>query len=264
MTLASFDQSARTGDVAAALKRDGAVILSNQVDAALAEAVRQEMRPSLDAIGHRFESDFNGYRTLRIGAILAVAPSAATLLGDSRVLEIVDRILLPHCINYRVGSMTGIEILPGETAQMLHTDDSIYPVRLPGMELQVSVMWALGDFTLENGATRVVPGSHKWHEPRDPVEDEVVQSTMAKGSALIYMGSLWHGGGANRSDRPRMGLINTYALGWLRQEENQYLTIPQDVAARYPDSIRRLLGYQSHGPILGTYPDEPDGNWYTN
>jgi ectoine hydroxylase-related dioxygenase (phytanoyl-CoA dioxygenase family) len=85
---------------------------------------------------------------------------------------------------------------------------------------------------------------------------------MSKGSVLFYLGSLVHGGGANRSELPRCGLINTYSLGWLRQEENHYLTIPREVADGFPESVRRLMGYQSHGPYLGVYPGDPDGHWY--
>ena len=122
------------------------------------------------------------------------------------------------------------------------------------MELQVSAMWALSDFTIENGATHVLPGSHRG-PPRSATTNvaHTVQATMAKGSLLLYLGSVLHGGGANNSDLPRMGLVNTYALGWLRQEENHYLAIPRAIADSYPEHIRRLMGYQPHGPILGTW-----------
>jgi ectoine hydroxylase-related dioxygenase (phytanoyl-CoA dioxygenase family) len=105
--------------------------------------------------------------------------------------------------------------------------------------------------TAENGATRVIPGSHRHSDPWPPDEAGLVQAEMPTGSALFYMGSTWHGGGANRSDAPRMGLINTYSLGWLRQETNQYLAVPPEIAAQYPPRIRRLIGYARHSPILG-------------
>ena len=116
------------------------------------------------------------------------------------------------------------------------------------MELEIGIMWALNDFTAENGATRVVPGSHRfirsWHLPDLSGWESAV---MPKGSALFYMGSTWHGGGANDSDAPRLGLINTYSLGWLRQESNQYLETPPDVAAQFSERLRALLGYTAHG-----------------
>ena len=177
-------------------------------------------------------------------------------------MSVIDEVLLPFCENYRIGSTTGIEILPGESAQVLHRDDSIYPMRMPGMEWQVGVMWALTDFTVENGATQVVPGSHRWMSERPAQPHEIVQMDMQKGSVLLYLGSTLHGGGENRTNQPRMGLINTYSLGWLRQEVNQYLTIPRDVAMSYPQHIQRLLGYQAHGLFLGKYPDDPDNTWY--
>ncbi len=259
MKLDSFDPATPLSDVIAALRRDGAVILRNLVGFGLADDVAGELRPHFDSEGTQPQSDFNGYKTLRIMGILARSRRSAELIGHPRILEIADAILLPHCLSYRIGSTTGIEIWPGEGPQLLHRDDAIYPARMPGMEWQISTNWALSDFTLENGATRVVPGSHRRMEPYPPTEDDVVQAVMPKGSVLVYMGSAFHGGGANRTNRPRMGVVNTYSLGWLRQEENQYLTIPRAVADSYPERIRRLMGYQGHGRMLGWYPDNPDG-----
>ena len=138
-------------------------------------------------------------------------------------------------------------------------------MHIPGVEWQISALWALDDFTIKNGATRLVLGSHRLSEEqveRDATEPE--QAVMPKGSLLIYLGSTVHGGGANRSARARIGLVNTYSLGWLRQEVNQYLTIPREVMDSYPENVRRLMGYQAHGRNLGLYPDEPDGFWMTS
>ena len=239
--------------IAEALTAAGATIVEDCVPLALADKVAAELRPHFDRYGHEYFADFEGYKTLRLSEILARSRAAAELIGETFTLGIVDKALLPHCINYRIGSCTGIEILPGETAQVLHRDDGIYPIRIQGMELQVSAMWALDDFTRENGATHVLPGSHRG-PPRSGNVEHTVQATMAKGSLLLYLGSVLHGGGANRTDAPRMGLINTYSLGWLRQEENHYLAIPREIADSYPERIRRLMGYEPHGPILGSYP----------
>jgi ectoine hydroxylase-related dioxygenase (phytanoyl-CoA dioxygenase family)/putative sterol carrier protein len=241
--------------IAEALNSVGAVVVDACVSETLADQVAAELRPHFDQFGDAYYADFEGYKTLRLSEILARSRTSAELIGEPFMLSIVDEILLPHCINYRIGSCTGIEIWPGESAQELHTDDSIYPIHIQGMELQVSAMWALNDFTEENGATHILPGSHKG--PPRSVFSEVehaVQATMAKGSLLLYLGSLLHGGGANRSQAPRMGLINTYSLGWLRQEENHYLAIPREVADSYPERIRQLMGYEPHGPLLGAYP----------
>ncbi len=253
-----FTRDAAVSEMVDGLHDTGAVIVENCVSDALADRVAAELRPHFDRYGHEYFADFEGYRTLRLSEILARSRASAELIGEPLTLGIVDEVLLPHCINYRIGSCTGIEILPGETVQSLHRDDGIYPISIEGLELQVSAMWALDDFTLENGATHLVPGSHQG--PSRSVPDKAaqsVQATMAKGSLLVYLGSVLHGGGANRTDAPRMGLINTYSLGWLRQEENHYLAIPREVADSYPERIRQLMGYLPHGPILGSYPDTP-------
>ena len=259
MSLESLARDVATDRVVALLQRDGAVIVREQVGADLAEAVLGELRGPFDREGTLQQSEFNGYKTLRLSRILALSRKAAELVAHPRVLEVADVILLPHCLNYRIGSLTAVEIAPGEEEQRLHADDVIYPIRVPGMQLQLSALWALDEFSVENGATRVVPGSHERWSPIPPRPDQVVQAVMPRGSLLFYLGSTLHGGGANRTSRPRTGLVNTYALGWLRQEENQYLQVPRALAESYPEVIQRLLGYQSHG-LVGAYQRD-DGSW---
>jgi ectoine hydroxylase-related dioxygenase (phytanoyl-CoA dioxygenase family) len=259
--LKSFDNTVDSSKVASALMRDGGVIVLSQAENSIIDTLADEFRPYFDQQGAKFQNDFNGYKTLRLSGILGISRTSAELIAHPRVIEVADAVLGPHCVNYRIGSSTAIEILPGEQAQVLHTDDSFYPIRIPEVEFQISAMWALDDFTVENGATRVVPGSHG-HQSPAVNEDDVLQAVMPKGSVLFYLGSTLHGGGANQSDSSRSGFINTYSLGWLRQEENQYLTIPREIADSYPEQIRRLMGYQAHGPSLGVYPDDPDDYWF--
>ncbi|WP_137700782.1 phytanoyl-CoA dioxygenase family protein [Marimonas lutisalis] len=248
--------------VAQTLLSDGAVIVENVATETLLDQVLADFRKPFDEQGLKFANDFNGYKTRRLGGILALSRAAADILAHPLVLGVADRVLKRHCTNYRIGSSTAIEIMPGEGDQVLHRDDDFYPIRIPGVEFQISAMWALTDFTLENGATRVVPFS-KDLRPIDGIgDDEIVQAAMPRGSVLFYLGGAVHAGGQNRSDSPRTGLITTYSLGWLRQEENHYLTIPREVADSYPEPIRRLMGYQSHGPYLGVWPGDPDGHWY--
>jgi len=246
--ITNLDRSADIRDIVETLRRDGAVVISELADPGLVDAIRAELRPELDASGLKIKSDFNGSLTRRSNRVLSLAPSAAGLVDHDMVVRVADAILLPHCAMYQVGSMTAIEILPGESAQALHRDDSLYPIDNAGMELEIGVMWALDDFTAENGGTRVVLGSHRflrsWHLPGVSDWESAV---MPKGSVLFYMGSTWHGGGANQSNAPRMGLINTYSLGWLRQESNQYLGTPPEVAAQFEPRLRALLGYTPHG-----------------
>ena len=262
-TLASFEKGTPTDQVLAAFRRDGAVVVREQVDADVADVVLRELRPHFDEQGRASVSDFNGYSTLRLACVLSHAPSSAALIAHPLVLEIADAVLLPHCLSYQIGSTTAIEIWPGESNQVLHRDDTIYPMRLPGMELQISAMWALADFTAENGATRLVLGSHKLEiEDSEYVRKENIHdAVMPKGSVLFYMGRTVHGGGANRSNTPRAGLINTYSLGWLQPEVNHSLTYSPEFVKSFPEPIPRLMGYQSHGRHLGLFPGDPDGYW---
>ncbi len=260
MPITNFDRSADIRDIIEALRRDGAVVVTGLAEPALVNTVRAELRPELDASGLETESDFNGSLTLRVSNVLAVAPSAAALIDHDMVVAVADAILLPHCAIYQIGSTTAIDILPGESAQALHRDDTPFPIDNAGMELQIGVMWALDEFTEENGGTRVVPGSHRflrsWHLPGLTDWESPV---MSKGSALFYVGSMWHGSGANQSNAPRMGLINVYSLGWLRQESNQYLNTPPEAAAKFAPRLRALLGYTPHGSgddLIGAFGGE--------
>jgi ectoine hydroxylase-related dioxygenase (phytanoyl-CoA dioxygenase family) len=248
--------------VADTLLADGAVIVDRVVGQELLDAILSDFKAPFDEQGHKFSNDFNGYKTRRLGGILGLSRNAAHILAHPLVTGVADRILKRHAETYRIGSSTAIEIHPGEGNQELHRDDSFYPFRIPDVEYQFSAMWALTEFTEENGATRVVPGSHDLREIEDVTEDQVTQAAMPRGSVLFYLGSSIHAGGQNNSNAPRTGLITTYSLGWLRQEENVYLTIPKEVAYSYPEHVRRLMGYQSDGPYLGVFPDDPDGNWF--
>ncbi len=254
--------TADAATVAQTLLQDGAVIVETAVDSAVVDAVLADLKGPFDEQGHKFANDFNGFKTRRLGSILAISRASADILAHPLVMAVADIVLKRHCETYRIGSSTAIEIGPGEGNQSLHRDDDFYPIRFPGVEFQFSAMWSLTDFTAENGATRVVPGSHDLREIDSITPDQVTQAEMPRGSVLFYLGSAVHAGGQNNSDAVRTGLITTYSLGWLRQEENQYLSVPRDVADSYPDHVKRLMGYQAHGSYLGVYPGDPDGLWF--
>ena len=262
MSIKAFSAITPTQMIVSALKEDGAGVINKLASVSLANLVAHELEKQLHQEGNYAQCDFNGYKTLRLSAILAHSVHSAELIGHDKVLEVVDEILLPHCINYRIGSTTAIKILPGEKNQSLHQDDSIYPIQIPGIERQVGVMWALTDFTKRNGATRIITQSHRDILCEGMPCTKTTQKPMRKGSVLLYLGSTIHGGGANFSPKARLGLITTYALGWLRQEVNQYLTIPKAQVQSYPAKIQRLIGYQSHGVNLGKFPEAPDGGWF--
>ena len=263
MTLREFDERPTKDVLVDVLEKDGAAVIHGMADHDLLDQIESELRQHLEANRYDFKTEFNGQNTLRVASILAVSRSVANLVAHPFVLEVADAILSPYCDNFRLNSSDAIEIHPGETAQKLHRDeDDLYPIINSDVEYQISAMWALTDFTRENGATQLVLNSHRGNRDRKYTDDDVIQAVMPKGSMLFYQGSTIHGGGANVADVPRLGVISTYNLGWLRQEENFYLTIPREIADSYPEPVRRLIGYQVHGGTLGLYPGDPD-DWWT-
>ena len=269
-SIKSFDSNTPSDVVAATLLQEGGVIVRNLAADDLIDKINQELREPLDSKGHEFENDFNGYKTRRLGAVLGLSRSSAELLTNSLALEVADAVLKRHCDNYQVGSMTAIEIHPGETPQILHRDGDFYPIAIPGVEFQLQAMWALSDFTEENGATRIVTDrdvlkgvKNADTEAFENIDESTVsQAVMPKGSVFFWLQSTIHGGGANTASTPRSGLFISYCLGWLRQEDNQYLLMPREVAESFPENVSRLLGYQAHGKFLGIYPGDPDGLWW--
>ena len=167
--LKSFDKNAKINEIVATLKEEGGVIIKNLSNQDVIDKVNAELRSHFDDKGDDCQSDFNGFNTKRLDSILAISRTSADLIGHEIIMQVADAALKPFCSNYRIGSSTAIEICPGEKAQELHRDDEIYPHRMPGVEFQVAALWALDDFTIENGATQVIPGSHKWHD--DDVEN---------------------------------------------------------------------------------------------
>lgn len=257
MALQQFNPTASPEKVAAATLRDGAAIVLELASKDLTDTIARQLREKMEKFGHRTRNDFTGHKVNRSYSVLSEAPGSVDLIAHDMVMGVADIVLLPHCESYTIGSITGIDILPGQGDQRLHRDDSMYPLQIPGMQTVISCMWALTDFTEENGATAVVPGSHRHIGRGEDVDvSNREQAVMPKGSALFYLGSTMHGGSANRSNDARLGLINTYSLGWLRQEVNQYLSVPMEIARTYDERMRRLLGYTTHdkeGDCLGKY-----------
>jgi len=195
------------------------------VDALVADIARLHESLGVTPAGNIFEGD----KTLRVYNLLARGKTFEAVPVHERVLPIVERVLDVGCL---VSSLSSITILPGQAAQPMHVDDQLIPLPRPHVPLVCNTMWALTDFTLENGATRLVPRSH--HDvaippPFDPHEGAVT-AVMKKGSVLVWNGSVWHQGGANRTDVPRIGLAMNYCAGWMRQQENQQLGIPREIA----------------------------------
>jgi ectoine hydroxylase-related dioxygenase (phytanoyl-CoA dioxygenase family) len=230
----------------ASLDRDGYAVVDGAFDAAAVANARAELTAILNRTP-RGRDDFEGHRTRRIYALFAKTRAMDAAATHPLVLSVLDQVLG----EYQLSAPTGIEIGPGEVAQPLHPDDALYPVPRPHAELVVNVMWPLDDFTEDNGATRVVPGSHRWVDERPDATTETRSIEMLAGSALLYLGSLWHGGGANRTDRSRLGVVLHYGVAWLRPVENHVLAVPREVVAELPERLQELLGYNICSPFLG-------------
>jgi ectoine hydroxylase-related dioxygenase (phytanoyl-CoA dioxygenase family) len=171
------------------------------------------------------------------------------------VLPIVEGVLDPGCL---ISSLSSIAIDPGETAQPLHADDQLIPLPKPHPPVVCNTMWVLTDFTEANGATRIVPGSHQAdHPPAYGRPVESIPAEMAAGSVLVWHGSLWHGGGANRTPTRRLGVAMNYCAGYLRQQENQQLGIPAEVAATFEPRLLELIGYGLYQGLIGHIDKEP-------
>ena len=236
----TFSCDASVEAVAAAVAADGYAVVRDAVDANTVAAVNADLAPYFEK-AHDGHEEFYGSLTKRFGALLAKSNSIQSLLVHPTVLAVADDALLPHCVRYRVHYTGVMHIEPGETRQVLHRDIGLYPIASPCPPLTVATMWALSDFTRKNGGTRLVPGSHLWSSDRVPKPEEVVATEMTAGSVLIYTGNTIHGGGSNHADRPRSGVALHYNLGWLRQEENQYMAVPPELALQLPDQIQELI-----------------------
>ncbi len=246
-------------DAVDVLKEDGAVILRGLVDEAAVAVMMGELDPYLEERPNS-EGSFVGARTKRVHGLLGKSAKVGDLLLDKTLLGVMDGVLGPWCECYQMSSLSLTSIGPGQEPQELHRDDALYPIAHPlERESECTAFWALSDFTFENGATRVVPGSHRWDDERLPREDEVAYAEMPKGSVCIFLGSTYHGGGRNiTGDDWRIGMYSGYCLGWLRQEQNFYLTTPPEVARTLPEELARLIGYTVHRPFLGWAQDMRD------
>jgi ectoine hydroxylase-related dioxygenase (phytanoyl-CoA dioxygenase family) len=235
------------GPIVEGLREDGYVVVEGVLDAAAVAATRAELLRILEATPTG-RNDFEGFGTKRIYRLFAKTRAFDTLATDAVLLGVLDEIVGPA----QLSAPTGILIGPGERAQVLHRDDSIYPLPEPHQEVVLNTMWAFDDFTRENGATCFVEGSERWEPGRRPADDEpVVQIEMPAGSVAFYTGSIWHGGGTNHTQEARLGVILEYAASWLRAQENHVIGVPWDVAATLPERLQELLGWNIYPPFVG-------------
>ena len=242
--------------IAELLECDGYVIVERLSPALVSQAVI-DLMPHIDAT-NRGNTYFEGKHVRNVEGLVTRSQAAEQLMVDPTVLAVTDQILLPYCVRYQLNWTSCRHLEPGCETQYLHRDGQIYPFKNPHPPTQLATMWAGTDFTADNGATMIVPGSHLWEEDRDAREDEAVTAEMPVGSVLMYTSGTLHGGGANRSSHARTGVAVQYSLGWLRQEENLHLEIPPSVAKNLSERLQGLVGYEFGAPYLGfVHGDDP-------
>lgn len=245
--------TASIDDICACLEQDAALILEDVLSANQLLQINEELAPYL-AGGGSGHNEFSGFQTKRIGALIARSKTCRELALNETINTTCEEFLGPHGDGYQLHFTQAVSIGPGETAQSLHRDRGLWGGHIPRrIETQLSTIWAISEFTKDNGATLLVPGSHKWEKDREPQPHEIVAAEIKPGSVLIYSGTVIHGGGTNITQGNRLGVLIHYTLNWLRQEENQYLSCPPDVAKELPPKLRSLIGYSRGGPVLGFY-----------
>lgn len=248
-----------TEDIVEIVRRDGAMILTDVISRADLDVLNGELRPYMEATPTG-RDDFTGRATTRTGALVARSPKTRELVMNETVLAAVGKFLEPYCHRFQLHLTQIIRLKPGQGKQAIHRDRWAWGKFIQDLEPQLNTIWALTDFTEENGATRVVPGSVDWPDDRQAQPEEICQAVMPAGSLLLYSGSVFHGGGENRSNGDRIGLNITYSLAWLRQEENQFLSCPPEIARDLEPGLQDLLGYTQGSYALGYYtPPLPPG-----
>ena len=238
-------------DAARLLSEHGALIIEGMLAPHLLSCLKAELQPWFIR-ARTGEGLFLGRGTKRFSALFAKSAMTKLLALDPLALSLADNMLKDTgvCETYEINLTQAIGIEPGEPSQLLHRDDDIWPIP-HNSEVMLNTIWMLVDFTEENGATRLIPGSHKWPRTRHPEPGEALYAEAPAGSLLVFLGSTLHGGSANRSAVTRHGVLLSYRAAWLAPTEKLLLSIPQDVARTLPPQLQKLIGYQLHRPNLG-------------
>ncbi len=258
MSIEHLSADANPEAISKRLVHDGCVVIDDLAGPAQLDALEAELGPFIEAT-EAGRDRFSGRNTRRTGGLIGRSPTCRELVMHPTILGSVGQ-LLAHASNFQLHLTQVIAIGPGEPAQEIHRDQwafDFFPFP-KGYEVQCNTLWALTEFREENGATRVIPGSHRYDDRLRFRTEDTVPAEMRRGSVLLYTGSLYHGGGANRSEAVRSGVNITYDVGWLRQEENQYLSCPPEIARELDDDLLRLMGYARGAYALGYVDDTRD------
>jgi ectoine hydroxylase-related dioxygenase (phytanoyl-CoA dioxygenase family) len=254
-----FDASVSAHTLARAVRTHGCAIVERFLTDAAARAGR-ELEPYLARTPH-CRGSFTGRRTRRTLRLILKSPASRELIDNDLIQATVTRLFQGEAYHHQLHATEAVCIDPGEKPQSLHRDDGTYPFLHPCPPSVINTIWAIDDFTRDNGATRVIPGSHFWDDQRRALEGEAVQALMPRGSVLLIDGALVHGGGGNQSSRSRTALLLGYSLGWLRPAENPQLAVPPAQAKQLSRRLQDLLGYKSHG-FLGSFEGvQPSAAW---
>lgn len=244
--------------IAEALRNEGCAIVEELAPLAVLAQARAELQPYLDATPPGTD-EFSGRRTRRTGGLIARSATCRDLVTHPLVLASVGE-LLSQATSFQLHLTQMIAIGPDEPGQLIHRDQwafDFFPFP-SGYDVQCNTIWAMTDFTAANGATRLIPGSHRLEDRLQFTHEQALAAEMPAGSVLFYTGALYHGAGANTSREVRYGLNLTYAVSWLRQEENQYLAVPFEIARTLPEPLLRLMGYAKGAYALGYVDDLRD------
>lgn len=232
------------------MRRDGYTIIENLLDAQTLARVREGLAPHLGT--HRGRNSFEGFTTERVYTLVGRGKVFEDVAENPDILALIAHFLQP---DFLLSAAQAICIHPGEAEQSLHHDDSFYRVPRPRPPLSITMIVAVDDFTTENGATEIVPGSHEWGPPSPQSLPKAMATkrpaVMKAGSCLVMLGTFIHGGGGNRSNASRLAITYQYCEGWLRQQENFFLAIPRDATKAMSPKVQELLGYSIWPPFMG-------------
>ena len=255
MSIQYFEPDAELDKVLKAIREDGAAVLIDAAEKKTIAKFESELKPFLAASPFG-RDDFSGKLTRRVGALIARTPSSGEFILDKRVLYLARKFLAKYTEKITLHLTQATTIYPNSEDQLIHRDRFAWGTYIPKeIEPQFNTLWAISDFNIENGATKLIPGSQNWAWDREAQKGEIDTVEMSKGSVLLYTGSVLHGGGKNISDKPRTGLNLTYCLAWLRQQENQFLSCPPHIAKNLDEELQELVGYTQGSYGLGYFSD---------